>query len=48
MNKFGHEGGFDQILSTLEKQQDDDHELNIISILMECVSKPYLIYHSQF
>ena len=36
-------------LKVMEKsEQGEDIDLNIIAILLECVSKPYLIYHRDF
>jgi hypothetical protein len=51
INEFGHQGGFNLILDTLRRSlnsEDESVDLNIVSILLECVAKPYIIYHAEF
>jgi len=51
MNLFGELGGFQIILDVLKKGFDElneDINLTLFSLLLECVSKPYLIYQSEF
>ena len=50
INEFGNQGGFEAILEVLEKAERNHEELdlNVVAVLLECVSKPYLIYHRDF
>jgi ubiquitin carboxyl-terminal hydrolase 34 len=51
INYFGHHGGFDQILSVLERAvagEEESLDLNLIGALLDIVSKPFIIYHKEF
>jgi hypothetical protein len=35
-------------MKVLERSQSEDIDLNVIGVLLECVSKPFIIYHKSF